>query len=228
MEYINFFLHLNDSLRQIIVDYGAWTYAILFVIIFCETGLVVTPFLPGDSLLFAAGALSVHGAVAASTAEVGLNLPLVMLVLAIAAVLGDAANYSIGYFCGPRLRAKGKLRFIKQEYLDRTHQFYEKHGKMTIILARFVPIIRTFAPFMAGVGSMRYWEFAIYNITGGLLWVILMTMSGYVFGGFPFVKKHFELIVLMIIFISMIPVAFEWYRQARANKQQKDPGTPGS
>lgn len=206
---IGFFLYLDKYLGQIISACGLWTYGVLFVIIFCETGLVITPFLPGDSLLFTAGALS---------ATTSLNMVWLLVILSAAAIIGDAANYAVGYYIGERL-IRSKL--IKKEYLDRTHKFYEKHGKMTIILARFVPIIRTFAPFVAGLGSMKYAEFAVYNVTGGCLWVGLFVTAGRLFGNLPIVKRYFTLVIAAIIVISVLPIAYEIWRQwwdARKNK----------
>lgn len=206
---IDFFLHLDKYLGQIISACGLWTYGILFVIVFCETGLVVTPFLPGDSLLFTAGALS---------ATTSLNIGWLLVILSAAAVIGDAANYAVGYFIGERL-IRSKL--IKQEYMDRTHKFYAKHGKMTIILARFVPIIRTFAPFVAGLGSMKYTEFAVYNVTGGCLWVGLFVTAGRLFGNLPIVKRYFTLVIAAIIVISVLPIAYEIWRQWRDARENK-------
>ena len=198
---INFFLHLDKSLQGVISQYGTLTYGILFAVIFAETGLVVTPFLPGDSLLFTAGALA---------AASGLNPWLIFVTLSVAAILGDAVNYAIGHVLGKRAY-DGNIKFIKKEYLDKTHAFYEKYGNKTIVLARFVPIIRTFAPFVAGVGKMKYHHFALYNICGGLLWVGLLTAAGYFFGGIPLVKKNFELVILAIIVLSLLPGLFEWW-----------------
>lgn len=206
---IDFFLHLDKYLGQIINACGLWTYGILFVIVFCETGLVVTPFLPGDSLLFTAGALS---------ATTSLNIGWLLVILSAAAVIGDAANYAVGYFIGERL-IRSKL--IKQEYLDRTHKFYAKHGKMTIVLARFVPIIRTFAPFVAGLGSMKYTEFAVYNVTGGCLWVGLFVTAGRLFGNLPIVKRYFTLVIAAIIVISVLPIVYEIWRQWRDARENK-------
>jgi len=201
-DFINFFLHLDKSLQGVISQYGPLTYGILFAVIFAETGLVVTPFLPGDSLLFTAGALA---------AASGLNPWLIFVSLSLAAVLGDAVNYSIGHVLGQRAY-DGNIKFIKKEYLDKTHAFYEKYGNKTIVIARFVPIIRTFAPFVAGVGKMKYHHFALYNIFGGLLWVGLLTAAGYLFGGIPIVKKNFELVILAIIALSLLPGLFEWWK----------------
>jgi membrane-associated protein len=204
-KFIDLFLHLDDHLNDVIGDYGGWTYLILFVIIFCETGLVVTPILPGDSLLFAAGAFAARGS---------LDIAVLIVLLGAAAVLGDAVNYSIGALLGPKVLT-GDSRIFKKEYLDRTHAFYERYGGMTIIIARFVPIVRTFAPFLAGVGKMSYWKFATYNIAGGLLWITVCLMAGYFFGNIPFVKKNFELVVIAIVLISVLPAVFEWWRSRR-------------
>jgi membrane-associated protein len=202
--FIDLFLHLDRHLNEIIQDYGIWTYLILFLIIFCETGLVVTPLLPGDSLLFAAGAL-------AATTGSPLNVIILFVLLTIAAILGDTANYWIGSIVGPRAFTS-KSRFLKREYLTRTHEFYEKYGGKTIIIARFVPIVRTFAPFVAGIGSMTYWRFLLYNVVGGVLWVAICVFAGYVFGNIPFVKNNFSLVVLAIIFISILPGLIEYIR----------------
>ncbi|HET9887903.1 MAG TPA: DedA family protein [bacterium] len=196
---VGLFLHLDDHLVELFSKYGVWTYGILFLIVFLETGIVVTPFLPGDSLLFAAGALSASG---------GLNPVLLFVLLAIAAILGDTVNYAIGRATGPRV-FREDVRWLKREYLERTHRFYEKHGGKTIILARFVPIIRTFAPFVAGVGTMSYPRFVIYNIAGGILWTALFTFAGYFFGNLPAVKENFSFVILGIIFVSLVPFAIE-------------------
>jgi len=201
---VDFFLHLDKHLDEIVRNYGTWTYAILFAIVFAETGLVVTPFLPGDSLLFTAGAIAALGS---------MRIEIVALVLTIAAILGDTVNYWIGQFLGHRLLAWGKL--IKKEHIDRTHAFFEKYGGKTIIIARFVPIIRTFAPFVAGIGSMNYARFLAYNVIGGLLWVAICVGAGYLFGNHPFVKKNFSLVVLAIIFISILPAVIEYIRHRR-------------
>ncbi|MBI3795444.1 MAG: DedA family protein [Deltaproteobacteria bacterium] len=203
-EFIEFFLHLDTHLSAAIQAYGVWTYLLLFLIIFCETGLVVTPILPGDSLLFAAGALA---------AGSSLNIVWLAVLLSVAAVLGDAVNYAIGHFMGPKVFSREDRRFLKKEYLDRTHQFYEKYGGKTIIIARFVPIVRTFAPFVAGVGSMTYWRFASYNVIGGVAWVTICLFAGYAFGNLPIVKKNFTLVILAIIFISLLPGLIEFLRQ---------------
>ena len=201
--FVDFFLHLDDHLQIIVENYGLWTYLIIFFIIFCETGLVVTPFLPGDSLLFALGAL---------TAQNTLNLPVLLILLSVAAILGNMLNYSVGHFLGPKVLGRKKLKFIKQEYLDRTHQFFKKYGGKTIILTRFVPIIRTLAPFLAGVGLMPYLKFLAYNVIGGTLWVVSFLLLGYFFGNLAVVQKNFSLVILAIIVISMIPAAVEFLR----------------
>jgi len=203
-EFIAFFLHLDTHLYAAIQAYGAWTYLLLFLIVFCETGLVVTPILPGDSLLFAAGALA---------AGSSLNIVWLAILLSVAAVLGDAVNYAVGHFMGPKVFSRPDSRFLKREYLDRTHQFYEKYGGKTIIIARFVPIVRTFAPFVAGVGSMTYWRFASYNVIGGVAWVTICLFAGYAFGNLPIVKENFTLVLLAIIFVSLLPGLFEFLRQ---------------
>ncbi len=202
---IDLFLHLDKHLHVVIQAYGGWTYFLLFLIIFMETGFVVTPFLPGDSLIFAAGTFASLGA---------LNVHLLYILLAAAAILGDTANYWIGHFIGPRAFS-GNIRFLKKEYLDRTHEFYEKHGGKTIILARFIPIIRTFAPFVAGVGEMTYWKFISYNVIGGLSWVALFTYGGYFFGNLKFVKDNFSFVVLAIILISVMPGIVEYVKSRR-------------
>jgi membrane-associated protein len=196
-------LHLDKHLAEIIKDYGLWTYLILLVIIFCETGLVVTPFLPGDSLLFAAGALSAVGA---------LDPLWLFLSLSAAAIAGDTVNYWIGAYVGPRAFS-GEIRLLKKEHLDRTHAFFEKYGGKTIILARFVPIVRTFAPFVAGIGAMNYARFIVYNIVGGVAWVAVFVFGGYWFGNREFVKNNFSLVVVAIILISVLPMAVEFLRK---------------
>lgn len=200
---IDLFLHLDKHLSVIIQTYGAWTYLFLFLVIFLETGLVVTPFLPGDSLLFAAGTFAGLG---------DMNVALLFLLLSAAAVLGDTVNYWIGHFIGPRAFS-GEIRFLKKEYLDRTHEFYERHGGKTIILARFIPIIRTFAPFVAGIGAMSYSHFIAYNVVGGVAWVALFTFGGYFFGSLPFVQENFSLVVIVIIFISVLPGVYEFLKE---------------
>lgn len=207
---VDFVLHLDKHLADIIRDYGAWTYAILFLIIFVETGVVVLPFLPGDSLLFAAGSL-------AALPNSPLNVWAMMGLLIVAAVLGDTLNYHIGDYLGPRVFRENS-RFLKREYLERTQAFYEKHGAKTIILARFIPIIRTFAPFVAGVGTMSYSKFLSYNVVGAVLWVVLLTLAGYFFGQIPVVQKNFSLVVLAIIFLSVLPAIIEFFKQRRPTR----------
>ena len=200
-------LHLDDKLTAVVDAYRAWTYAILFAIVFCETGLVVTPFLPGDSLLFTAGWLAGDGR---------LNLWILMLVLFVAAVLGDTVNYQIGHYIGPRVFSDTrKSRWLKREHLDRTHRFFEKYGGKTIIIARFVPIVRTFAPFVAGVGSMTYAKFLMYNVVGALIWVVSIVLAGYWFGGLTVVRENFSLVILAIIFVSLLPAIIEYWRGKR-------------
>jgi membrane-associated protein len=203
---IDIIVHLDKHLAQLIQNYGAWTYMILFVVVFCETGLVVTPFLPGDSLLFAAGTFAALGS---------LKVGWLFLVLSAAAIIGDTVNYWIGHIIGPKAFNKERARFFKKEYLDRTHQFYEKYGAETIIIARFVPVIRTFAPFVAGIGKMTYWKFISYNVIGGVGWVAVFVFTGYFFGSIPFVKRHFTIIIFAIILISMIPGIVEFIRHRR-------------
>jgi membrane-associated protein len=203
---IDLFLHLDRHLADITQAYGGWTYAILFLIIFCETGLVVTPFLPGDSLLFAAGSLATLG---------GLRPGVLVVLLIIAAVAGDTVNYHVGQYIGPRAFS-GRVRFLRQEHLERTRQFYARHGAKTIVLARFIPIIRTFAPFVAGVGIMDYRRFLAYNVAGGVVWVLLFVYAGYFFGNIPAVKQNFTLVILAIIALSFVPVVTEVMRGRRA------------
>ena len=197
---IDFILHIDQHLIELTQTYGLWIYAILFLIVFCETGLVVTPFLPGDSLLFAAGAVAALG---------GMNVHIAAALLLAAAVIGDAVNFAIGKYFGEKLFAKPDSRVFKREYLDKTHAFYEKYGGKTIILARFVPIVRTFAPFVAGMGNMHYGRFIRYNIIGALMWVGLLIYAGYFFGELPVVKNNFGLVVIGIIVVSVLPMAVE-------------------
>ena len=203
-QFLDFFLHLQDHLEQFVSLYGPWVYALLFLIVFCETGLVVTPFLPGDSLLFTAGALAATGI---------LDVRLVVILLLVAAILGDAVNYSIGHYVGPRVfraedRASFWHRLLNRDHLMKAHAFFERHGGKAIVLGRFVPIIRTFVPFVAGCGSMSYPQFALYNVTGGMLWVAICVGAGYAFGNIPAVKSNFELVVVAIVFISLLPIAW--------------------
>ena len=205
-EFIDFFLHLDEHLSQLITRYGTGTHLILFLIVFCETGLVITPFLPGDSLLFAAGTFAALGA---------LDLELLIVLLIVAAIVGDTVNYWVGSYIGPRAFG-GNVRFLKTEYLERTHAFYEKHRGKTIILARFIPIIRTFAPFVAGVGSMSYPKFLTYNVVGAVIWVGLFVLGGYFFGNIPTVRQNFTLVILAIIVLSVLPIAIEALRSRRS------------
>jgi len=212
--FIDMVLHLDKYLVALANDFGVWTYFILFVIIFCETGLVVTPFLPGDSLLFAIGALSAIG---------GLNIWVITILLIIAAILGDTINYHIGKYIGPKVFHKENVRFLNKKHLIKTHEFYERHGGKTIIIARFVPIIRTFAPFVAGMGSMSYARFIVYNVVGGVLWVVLLVFAGYFFGNIPIVKKNFTLVIFAIIFISILPGVIAYLNEkisARKNAEK--------
>lgn len=202
---IDFILHIDVHLAQLVALYGIWIYAILFVIIFCETGLVVTPFLPGDSLLFVAGALA-----ALPTNEVNVHLLVAMLI--VAAILGDTSNYLIGRYFGHRLFGNPDSKIFKQSYLDKTHRFYEKHGGKTIILARFVPIVRTFAPFVAGMGHMNYKHFSYFNFSGGIVWVVLFTYAGFFFGGLTIVQENLKLLMLAIIVLSVLPAIVETWR----------------
>ena len=206
---IDLFLHLDEHLANIINQYGVWTYAILFLIIFMETGFVVTPFLPGDSLLFAAGTFAALGS---------LNVWLLMLLLIVAAIAGDTVNYWIGHYLGDRAY---NIKWIKKEYLDRTHAFFQKHGGKTIFLARFVPIVRTFAPFVAGMGKMSYGYFFSYNVFGGIVWVVLFTLLGFFFGNIPFVKKNFELVIIAIILISVVPAVWEAWKARQEIKAER-------
>ena len=211
---IDIFLHVDQHLSVLVASYGVWVYAVLFVVLFCETGLVVTPFLPGDSLLFAAGSLCALG----TTAEARLSLWVLLPLLIAAAVIGDAVNYSIGYKVGPGFLAKKDRKWIKREHLERTERFYAKYGGKTIFLARFVPIVRTIAPFVAGIGRMGYRRFAAYNVTGGVAWVLICTLAGYFFGALPFVKKNFELVIIAIVLISVLPIAIEVVRGRLAKR----------
>ncbi|MFN8091028.1 MAG: DedA family protein [Vicinamibacteria bacterium] len=208
--FVDFFLHLDTHLAQVIHAYGTWTYALLFLIVFLETGLVVTPFLPGDSLLFAAGSFAALGA---------LDVSALFLLLSVAAVLGDTANYAIGKYLGPKVFHFPKSRFFNPEHLRRTHDFYEKYGAKTIVIARFVPIVRTFAPFVAGIGKMSYPKFLAYNVAGGVLWVAVCVFAGYFFGNLPFVKKNFTLVILAIIFVSVLPAVVEFLRHRNESRR---------
>jgi membrane-associated protein len=205
-QFIDLFLHLDHHMASICAHYGAWTYLIVFVIIFCETGLVITPYLPGDSLLFVLGTLAAVG---------DLHLALLILILSIAAVGGNIVNYTIGSFLSDRVIKDQTIPFIKQEYIKRTRDFFNDYGAKTIVITRFVPIIRTFAPFMAGVGKMPYGQFTIYNIIGGTAWVLVGTLSGYFFGNLAFVRDHFSVVILAIVFISLIPAVLEFIKHKK-------------
>jgi membrane-associated protein len=212
---VDLFLHLDVHLAEFVAQYGTWVYGLLFAIVFAETGLVVTPFLPGDSLLFAAGALSATGA---------LDVRIVAPLLAAAAVLGDALNYSIGRYAGPRVfRSEGTehglLRFLKRKHLDRAHAFFDRHGGKAIVLARFVPIVRTFVPFVAGAGAMRYPVVALYNVAGGILWVGLCVGAGYAFGQVPAVKNNFSIVAIGIVVVSLLPIAYEWLAERKKGQR---------
>jgi len=209
-EFIDFLLHLDVHLNTIIQNFGIWTYLILFLIIFMETGFVITPFLPGDSLLFAAGSFAGLGS---------LNIFALFITLSLAAIIGDTVNYWIGHFIGPRAFS-GSVRFLKKEYLDRTHEFYERHGGKTIILARFIPIIRTFAPFVAGIGAMDYPRFFLFNVIGALLWVSIFTFGGYFFGNLQFVQDNFTIVIIAIILISVLPGIFEFLRDKYNSRKE--------
>jgi membrane-associated protein len=214
LEFLNTFLqillHLDKYLDMVIRNYGVWTYAILFLIIFCETGLVVTPILPGDSLLFAAGAFAANGSLEAGW---------LFVLLSIAAIAGNTANYWIGYSVGPKIFRTQGVRFLNREYLERTHRFYEKHGGITIVIARFMPIIRTFAPFVAGLGFMNHGRFMLYNITAGIAWVGIFVFGGYYFGNIPVVRRNFTLVILAIIVISLMPAVIEFLRHRYRSSQ---------
>jgi len=204
--FIDFLIHLDHHISSITAQYGAWTYLIIFVIIFCETGLVVTPFLPGDSLLFVLGAMAAVG---------DLQLTVLILGLSLAAISGNMLNYTIGVFLSNRVINNQAIPFVKQAYIRRTHEFFERYGAKTIVITRFVPILRTFAPFMAGVGSMPYGRFTIYNIVGGTAWVLVGTLSGFFFGNLPFVRNNFSLVILAIVFISLIPAGLEYIKHKK-------------
>jgi membrane-associated protein len=205
-DFVSYVLHFDKHLAYIMDQFGVWCYLLFFVVIFAETGLVVTPFLPGDSLLFALGALAAAGS---------LNIGWVFVILATAAVLGDNANYTIGKYLGSMILKKEGAWFLKKEHIERTHRFYERYGSKTIVLARFVPIVRTFAPFVAGVGRMSYVTFFTYNIVGGVLWVSLFVFGGYFLGNIPIIKNNFEIMIFLIIFISILPAIIEVIRETR-------------
>ncbi len=207
--FIDLVLHLDKHLQALIQNYGAWVYAILFLIVFCETGLVVTPFLPGDSLLFVAGALAAAG---------GMNVHLLVVLLIVAAILGDAVNYAFGRYLGPKVFHDEKARFLNRRHLMAAHDFYVRHGGKTIIIARFIPIIRTYAPFVAGIGSMPYPRFALFNVTGAILWVVSLAYAGYFFGNVPWVKKNLTLVIIGIVILSIMPVVIEFARHKWAKR----------
>jgi membrane-associated protein len=206
LKFIDLFVHLDKHISIVLQMFGGWTYLIVFLIIFCETGLVVTPILPGDSLLFGLGTFAAKG---------DLDPWLLIVLLSIAAIAGDTVNYAVGRFIGPKIFHRDDVKFFKKEYLDRTHRFYEKHGGKTIIIARFIPIIRTFAPFVAGIGAMTYGRFIIYNIVGGVAWICFFVLGGYYFGNLPFVKQNFTLVIIAIIIISVLPGVIEYIRHRR-------------
>ncbi|PHZ19146.1 DedA family protein [Yersinia ruckeri] len=211
---IDFILHIDVHLAALVAQYGIWVYGILFLILFCETGLVVTPFLPGDSLLFVAGTL-------AALPTNDLNVHTMVTLMVIAAILGDAVNYTIGRLFGEKLFSNPDSKIFRRVYLDKTHAFYEKHGGKAIVLARFVPIIRTFAPFVAGMGKMSYRHFSAYNVIGALVWVLLFTYAGYIFGNVPFVQNNLKLLIMVIIVVSILPGIIEVWRHRRAAARQK-------
>jgi len=215
---VDFFLHIDQHLDALIRDYGVWTYLILFAIIFVETGLVVMPFLPGDSLLFAAGAFAAGGS---------LELWVLLVALSLAAIVGDSVNYLIGARVGPKVFHREDVRFLNKRHLDRTHAFYERHGGKTIIIARFIPIVRTFAPFVAGIGSMTYPRFLAYNVIGGVLWVTIFCTGGYLFGNLPVVKGNFSFIIVAIVLISVAPALVEYVRQRLAARRSGATGEEG-
>jgi membrane-associated protein len=203
--FVDIFLHIDEHLTEVVRNYGTWAYAILFAIIFCETGLVITPFLPGDSLLFAAGSMAATGA---------FNPIFLLVLLCLAAIIGDSVNFALGSYFGLKAFKPGN-RILKPQFLDKTEKFYEKHGGKTIVLARFVPIVRTFAPFVAGAGRMEYSHFLLYNVLGGVLWIVLFVMGGYLFGSIPVVQENFGLVIVAIILVSVMPMVLEIIRSRR-------------
>jgi membrane-associated protein len=214
LQLIDIFRHLDVHLAKMAADYGTWIYAILFLVIFCETGLVVTPFLPGDSLLFAAGALC------ATSGGDGMSIVILIPLLITAAFVGDQCNYWVGHLIGPKFLRGEKIKFVKRKHIEKTERFYETYGGKTVIMARFVPIVRTFAPFVAGIGSMRYPRFVSFSIVGGILWVSICSLAGFFFGELELVKKNFELVVLAIIFVSVLPILIEMLKAWRAGKKE--------
>jgi membrane-associated protein len=216
LNFIDFLIHLDRYLGNLLQDFGAWTYLVLFLVIFCETGLVVTPILPGDSLLFALGAFAANPYLKGP-----LELEWLLISLTVAAILGDTVNYSIGKFLGPRVFHYEDSRFFRKEYLERTHRFYEKYGGKTIVIARFMPIIRTFAPFVAGIGRMTYRRFVLFNVAGGILWIVSFLLAGCYFGNIPAVKQNFTLVLLVVVILSVLPGCVEYLRQRRAARREK-------
>jgi len=208
---LEFVLHIDRHLDVVVARYGGWTYALVFAIIFAETGFVFTPFLPGDSLLFAVGAIAARGSLSVVT---------LVILLAVAAIAGDTVNYWIGTVLGPRLFHGERTRWLNRRHLDRTHEFYEKYGNMTIVLARFIPIVRTFAPFVAGMARMTYWRFLVYNVMGGIVWVLLFVLGGYFFGNLSIVRENFSLVILAIILLSLMPPVLEYLRRRRTGGSQ--------
>lgn len=202
-DFIDLFLHLDQHLNELISQYGTWTYAILWLIVFCETGLVVTPFLPGDSLLFVAGTVAAAG---------GMNIHLLAVLLIVAAILGDSLNYALGRWLGPRVFRSERSWLFRKDYLDRTNRFFDKHGGKTIIIARFLPIVRTYAPFVAGIGRMEYGRFLFFNVIGAAIWVVSLAYAGYFFGNLPIVKKNLSLVIVLIILLSITPGIVEVVR----------------
>jgi len=211
LQIVDFIVHIDVHLAQIIQDYNTWTYGILFAIVFAETGFVVTPFLPGDSLIFAAATFAAKGA---------LNPWLIFITMTTAGIIGDGVNYSIGHYIGPRVFTED-MRFLKREYLDKAHEFFEKHGGKAVVLARFMPIVRTFVPFVAGAGSMTYSKFVVYNVVGAVAWVGLFTVLGYYFGTIPAVEENFTFVIFAIIILSILPPIFEAVRERNKAKQLK-------
>ena len=210
--FMDFVLHLDVHLEALVAAYGPWVYGLLFLIVFCETGLVITPFLPGDSLLFVAGTLAAVG---------GMNVLVLLGLLMVAAVVGDTVNYWVGHYLGPRVFHFPDSRFFKKEYLEKTHAFYEKHGGKTIIIARFIPIIRTFAPFVAGIGRMTYGRFITYNVVGGIVWVLSFVLGGYFFGNIPIIKKNLSIVVIGIVILSIMPGVIEYMKHRAAARRNR-------
>jgi membrane-associated protein len=211
---VHIFLNLDGVLEQVINDYGIWVYAILFAIIFCETGLVVLPFLPGDSLLFVAGAFAATGA---------LSLPLLILLLCIAAILGNSVNYAVGSYLGPKVFLWPDSRFFNRAALDRAHQFYEKHGGKTLVITRFMPILRTFTPFVAGISAMNYARFQWFNVIGALVWIVSLTVAGYLLGNIPFLKENLTLVIMVIIAVSLLPAVIAWLKNRAGSARPANP-----